>query len=129
MSNPRIPQERISPIPTVNIKYGIVPSAPYAKDSTKGIINVFARIGGITARKRFPLSNLVPIAPKRVARLPKITSQTTAPARMFDKRHPTKRPGIAAGVKIGKIQSASEKRSWIAPESSPNNLASRVSIT
>ena len=43
---PRIPQDIISPIPTVTMKYGMEPSNWYTKASTKGMIRVLAIIGG-----------------------------------------------------------------------------------
>lgn len=100
-----------SPMPTVSIKYQILPEIPYARESTNGIIKVFASMGGIGAKKRFFARSRVPKAPKSVARLPKITSQKTAPDKIFARRQPTKSPPIAAGVKHGKMQSASEMRS------------------
>jgi hypothetical protein len=48
---------------------------------------------------------------------------------MFESRHPIKSPGTAAGVKQGRIQSASEKRTCITPDESPKRFASPVRIT
>ena len=42
---PSTPQERISPIPTVSIKYQYVPSAPYTICNTFGTISALAAIG------------------------------------------------------------------------------------
>ena len=54
------------------------------------------------------LRKYVPKAPISVARLPKMMSQMTHPFIIFEIRHHTNNPGIAAGVKIGRMQSASE---------------------
>ena len=76
-----------------------------------GIISVFATMGGTGAKYLCFFKAYVPSAPIKVARLPKITSHTAQPEKMFPSRQPTKRPGIAAGVKAGRTVNASEKRS------------------
>ena len=55
-------------------------------------------------------------APIRVAILPNTISGRIAPPRILPIRHPTKSPGIAAGVNIGKIVSASEIRTCTSPK-------------
>ena len=52
----------------------------------------------------------MPSAPSSVAMLPKMISQMMPPVIRLEIRHPMKRPGMAAGVKTGRMQSASEKR-------------------
>ena len=47
--------------------------------------------------------------------LPKMTSGRTAPPMKFARKQPTKSPGTAAGVKNGRIVSASEMRTWTSP--------------
>ena len=98
---PKNPQEMISPIPTVSIKYAIEPSKLYTYESTKGIISVFDIIGGNIARYLFFLNKYVPIAPIRVAMLPNIISSITAPDKKFAIMQPTNSPPIAYGVKQG----------------------------
>ena len=72
------------------------------------------RIGGTGARKGCAFRNFhVKKAPIRVARLPKITSGINAPPMRFPRMHPINRPGIAAGVKTGRIVRASAMRTWI----------------
>lgn len=56
-------------------------------------------------------SRRVKIAPINVAIEPKIMSTIMLPVNKFDNRHPMASPGIAAGVNIGSMQSASERRS------------------
>ena len=92
-------------------------------------MTVLAKMGGRQASQRFFRSSRVPTAPSRVARLPKITSQTTQPDRMLDSRQPMNSPGTAAGKKQGRMVSASEKRTWICPEDRPMAAASMVSST
>ena len=71
-------------------------------------MNVLASIGGRVAMILCFLRKYVPKAPIKVARLPKITSHNAHPVRTFASTQPIKRPGIAAGVKIGRIVRASE---------------------
>jgi len=52
----------------------------------------------------------VPIAPISVARLPKTRSYGNAPVIKLDSRQPINSPGIAAGVKYGRIVNASDIR-------------------
>lgn len=52
----------------------------------------------------------------QVAILPNTISGRIAPPRILPIRHPTKSPGIAAGVNIGKIVSASEMRTCTSPK-------------
>ena len=47
--------------------------------------------------------------------LPKMISGRIAPPRMFPTIHPTKSPGIAAGVNTGRIVSASAIRICTSP--------------
>ncbi len=96
--DPKIPHEIISPIPTVTAKNRIEPSKLYAYAKMRGIIIVFERIGGRSEIYFFFRRIYVKIAPIKVARLPKITSINMLPVRIFERRHPTNRPGIAAGV-------------------------------
>ena len=73
-------------------------------------------IGGSGARMRFWLRSFhVKKAPIKVARLPKMISGRIAPPKMLPIRHPTNNPGTAAGVKIGRIVSASEIRTCTSP--------------
>ena len=80
---------------------------------------MFASIGGSGTSHFFLFKRYVPTAPISVATLPKITSQITPPAIMFEIRHPIKSPGIAAGVNAGRIVSASENLTCITPLESP----------
>ena len=105
---PRMPQEIISPMPTVSIKKGIVSPNSYTYFNTKGTIIVLANIGGRGAIYLCFFSAYVPNAPISVARLPNTTSRSAHPVRTFDKRHPAKSPGMAAGVNTGSIVSASD---------------------
>ena len=56
----------------------------------------------------------VNMAPIKVAREPNTISGSVAPIKILDSRQPTNSPGMAAGVKKGKMVRASEKRSWTA---------------
>ena len=72
---------------------------------------VFAKIGEIGPRKGCIFPNfLVPTAPIRVARLPKIISGRIQPDSTFPIRQPINNPGMAAGEKIGRMVKASAKR-------------------
>ena len=92
---------------------------------TNGMMIVFAAIGGSGAshaprgmppgrvREVFSPSfrrAKVPIAPISVARLPKTRSYGNAPVIKLDSRQPINSPGIAAGVKYGRIVNASDTR-------------------
>ena len=106
---PNTPQEIISPMHTV-IKLNHIGLMPYAYISTKGIITVLETIGGNNARKGFLRSRYVPKAPIKVATLPKIISGTRQPLIRLLMKQPMVSPGMAAGVNIGNIHNASEKR-------------------
>ena len=69
--------------------------------------NVAEPIGRV-ARILCFLRKYVPIAPIKVARLPKTTSHKAQPVSTFARTQPAKRPGIEAGVKRGRIVRASE---------------------
>ena len=69
------------------------------------------------------------MAPIRVARLPNTTSHAAQPVSRLASTQPTVRPGTAATVKTGRIVSASERRTWIAPLARPSRFASQVSTT
>ena len=56
------------------------------------------------------LNKKVKMAPIKVARLPNIMSGRIAPPKTFPIKHPINNPGIAAGVKIGRIVKASAIR-------------------
>ena len=75
---------------------------------------VLAAIGGIGAAHICLRSIYVPTAPRKVARLPKIISSGIHPVKRLLRIQPAVRPGIAAGVKNGRIVSASEKRTCTA---------------
>jgi len=107
---PRIPQDMISPMPIVTIKYQIAPSKLYTYERINGIIRVFAIMGGIGARILCFRKIYVNIAPIRVARLPKRISRAIAPVKVFEIRHPMNSPGTAEGIMQGRTVSASEKR-------------------
>ena len=55
--------------------------------------------GGNVSTNLWFLNRYVPTAPINVARLPNIISGTRLPIRIFYKKQPIARPGIAAGVK------------------------------
>ena len=69
---------------------------------------MFVIIGGNVARSLYFLRKYVPNAPIKVARLPKTISHKAQPVKTFARMQPAKRPGIAAGVKSGRIVKASE---------------------
>ena len=50
------------------------------------------------------------MAPMSVAMVPKIISGSAQPVKILESRQPTVSPGMAAGVKKGRIVRASEKR-------------------
>ena len=77
-------------------------------------MTALARMGGSGANHLCPRNIHVSTAPINVAREPNIISGSAAPTKILDKRQPTNSPGMAAGVKKGKMVSASEKRSWMA---------------
>ena len=79
-------------------------------------MSVLAIIGGKGASHLFFLNAYVPIAPISVAILPNIISHIAAPPKMLDNRQPTNSPGIAAGVKYGRIVSASAILNCIGPK-------------
>ena len=77
---------------------------------------VFATTGGSGARYLLLfLSMRVKTAPIKVAMLPKIISGRIAPPKIFPRRHPINKPGIAAGVKTGRIVRAYAKRICTSP--------------
>ena len=101
---PSTPQEIISPIPTVSIINGIGSGTPYPYAKTNGTTIVLAMIGGSGARKELFLRRVyVKQAAIRVAKLPKIISGMIAPPNIFPIRQPINNPGIAAGVKNGRM--------------------------
>ena len=69
------------------------------------------------------------MAPARVAALPIMISNTLAVVIIFDMRQPIVTPGIAAGVNIGSIQSASPSRHCTAPDDSPTEDEMSVRTT
>ena len=72
---------------------------------------VLAMMGGRGASHLFlSRSRYVPKAPIRVARLPKIMSNSIQPVMVLLMIHPRKSPGMAAGVNTGRMVRASEKR-------------------
>ena len=71
---------------------------------------VLAAMGGIGASHLLLRKIRVPRAPSSVAILPKIISGIAQPVNRLLNRQPVNKPGTAAGVKKGKIVSASEKR-------------------
>jgi hypothetical protein len=78
---------------------------------------IFEMIGGNVATTGFCSRSFhVKNAPINVAILPNTISGRIAPPRILPIRHPTKSPGIAAGVNIGKIVSASEIRTCTSPK-------------
>ncbi len=120
----------ISPIPTVRTMKGMAIGISYTNLSTIGTMIMFDTIGGIGASHGESLrSFLVKNAPISVAIDPKITSQIAQPVRRFERKHPTKSPGMAAGVKYGRMVSASEKRTWMAPLDKPKALQIKVNTT
>lgn len=77
----------------------------------KGTIRVFDNTGGrVASHFLFLRKSRVPMAPNNVAMGPNIMSQKIHPVKTLLSKHPTKSPGTAAGVNIGKIASASENR-------------------
>ena len=88
---------------------------------------VLDMIGGSGPRNGCCLRRYVKNAPASVARLPKIMSGRIAPPRILAVRHPINKPGIAAGVKSGRIVSASEMRTCISPKL--NGAKTRVRTT
>lgn len=72
-------------------------------------------MGGSAHSQRFFRRAQLPTAPRNVARVPKMISGSAHPVSVLLRRQPIVRPGIAAGVKKGRIVSASEKRTWTAP--------------
>ena len=75
---------------------------------------MFATMGGRGASHLCLRSAQVPSAPTKVAREPNTTSQGAQPVIMLLRRHPTNKPGTAAGVKKGRTVKASENRTWMA---------------
>ena len=73
-------------------------------------MTVLAAMGGIGANHFLLRSRKVPTAPMRLARVPKTISGRAQPVTILEIRHPMVMPGMAAGVKNGKMVSASEKR-------------------
>ena len=90
---------------------------------------MFAIIGGNVARILCFFRKYVPIAPIRVAMLPKTTSHRAQPVRTFARMHPAKSPGIAAGENRGKIVRASENLTCTAKLASPIAEARYVKTT
>lgn len=82
-------------------------------------MRVLAIMGGKVARILCFFRKYVPKAPSKVAILPKTTSHIAQPVRIFARTQPAKSPGIAAGVKIGRIVRASEKRTCTAKLARP----------
>lgn len=124
-SSPSPPQHTISPTKTEKANSGIDSGISDIFAITNGMMIVFAAIGGSGAshaprdmppgRVRevfFPSFRRakVPIAPISVARLPKTRSYGNAPVIKLDSRQPINSPGIAAGVKYGRIVNASDTR-------------------
>ena len=105
-----MPQEIISPMPTVSIKYQIVPGKPYVNFKISGITTVFDKIGGISAIYGIFFSLCVKNTPIKVAKLPKTISKMLHPVRIFDKKQPVESPKTADGVKIAREYNASESR-------------------
>ena len=92
-------------------------------------MNVFAIMGGKVARVLYFLRKYVPNAPIKVAMLPKITSHKAQPVSTFARMQPIKRPGIAAGVKMGRIVKASENLTCTAKLARPIAEARYVKTT
>lgn len=92
-------------------------------------MNVFAIIGGMVAMIWCFLRKYVPNAPSNVARLPKTTSHKAQPVRTLARIQPIKSPGIAAGVKIGRMVNASENLTCTAKLASPIAEARYVKTT
>ena len=90
---------------------------------------MFEIIGGDVARILCFFRKNVPNAPTKVARLPKTTSHKAQPVRMFARRQPIKSPGIAAGVKMGRIVKASENLTCTAKLARPIAEARYVKTT
>ena len=90
---------------------------------------MFATIGGIEARYLTLLSLEVTIAATSVARLPKTMSHRAHPVKRFDTMHPMNSPSIADGRYSGRMVSASDNRSWIAPPESPKTADISVRMT
>ncbi len=116
---PRTPQLMTSPIPTVNIINGIGRVSPYPNLNTNGTITALLRIGGRNASSPFWRKMRVPIAPNKVAILPRIMSMRQQPVRMLLSRHPINRPGTAAGVNAGSMVIDSDNRTWMLPLANP----------
>ena len=74
---------------------------------------------------RFFRSRYPPTAPMRVARLPKITSTGMAPPSRFPRTQPTNRPGMAAGVNMGRMVNASEILTCI----SPKEMGAKITVS
>ena len=85
--------------------------------------------GGMLQKNLCFLRYHVPTVPRKVASVPKTTSGSALPISTLLKKHPSVTPGIAAGVKNGKMVSASEKRHWIAPLARLKPWANRVRTT
>ena len=127
---PSTPHDIISPAPTVAIKDHIGAEIPYPYTKINGTTKVLAIIGGTGAKNLFCfLRAYVAKAASRVVKLPNITSIKIPPVNKLLSKHPTKRPGIAAGRKNGKIVRASESRTWMAPDANPRELAIKVKTT
>ncbi len=135
--NPRTVTARNSLIKTDKRINGYAVCTLYANTRTSGTIitllktagaelTACLRINGLFFRARH--TSLVPMAPSRVARLPKIISKITAPEIIFDMRQPIKRPGMAAPLKQGSTRSTSESLNWITPDENPNAEVTIVKI-
>ena len=85
--------------------------------------------GGIQATAGLSFNSRVPIAPSSVTMLPNTTSQAAQPVIRLATTQPTVRPGTAAAVNTGRIVSASERRTWIAPLAMPRAAAMIVNTT
>ena len=108
--HPNTPQLIASPSPTVSIIKGNGSERPYPYLSTKGTIMALLTTGGIKG-VILPLRRiLVPRAPSAVAILPKTMSIKQHPVKRLLKRQPINKPGMAAGVKTGRMVRDSERR-------------------
>ncbi len=87
---------------------------------SKPTTKVLASTGGSgastgTVPRRTSLSSQVPMAAIRVAAVPKTQSTRPRGLARLDKKQPTARPGMAAGVKTGRTVRASENRNCTGP--------------
>ncbi len=126
---PRTPAEINSPINIVMTKKITLSSSINIYFSTKGIITVLETIVGRGDNHLYFRRRYAPTAPISVANEPKMISITFPEVRRFARAQPRVTPGIAADVKQGRMQSASEIRHWITPEASPKTFESRVRAT